>query len=132
VSAAVNTEDLILASASRTATTNSVEQRNMFGKGVVVVVDVTTVAGGTLTITPVIQVKALDSGAWKAYWTPSAGIDATGAAAQFVYVLYPGAIDSDTTAKDMSGLPLPRTWRLSVTHTTSQAIVYSASAYVVK
>ena len=131
MASAQNDASVVLVSAARTATTNSTEQENHYGRGVMVVVDVTTVAGGALTLTPVIQTRTLDSVAWKPIWTASTGIDATGAVAQYIYVMYPGAIDSDSTLKDMSGLPLPRNWRLSVTHTTGQSITYSATAYVI-
>lgn len=127
-----NNGAVVLASSARTATTNSDEQTNRYGSGVMIVMDVTTVAGGALSLTPVIQTVTLDTKSWKALWTPSATIDATGAAAQYIYVMYPGAIDSDSTLKDMSGLPLPFLWRLSVTHSTSQSIIYSATAYTIQ
>lgn len=128
MSAKVNEGKVILSSAARTATATSDEQDNRYARGVMLVVDVTTVAGGALALRPDIQVKAMGTDSWKAI-NSAATIDATGAVAQYVYVLYPGVTDSDTTLKDIQAIPLPRVWRLSMNHSTSQSITYSVTAY---
>lgn len=111
-----------LASAARTTTTNSGDLTNYNGKGLHVVVDVTSAGTGSITIT--IQGKDAVSGQ---YYTLLAGAAITTVSTN-VYRVYPGLTASaNAVASDI----LPRTYRLLITHNNANSITYSVGASVI-
>lgn len=121
-----NVEGTLLASAARTATTNSATQTNHNGRGVQVIVNVT--AAGTGDLDP--RVQGLDPVSGTAYacldaTTPIAG---TGI---YVYELYPGASTAGSgggsAVTQRAAGTLPRSWRLSVAHSDASSWTYSVA-----
>ena len=111
-----------LASAARTATTNSGDLINYDGRGLFVVVDVTNAGTGSITLT--IQGKDAVSGQ---YYTLLVGAAITTVSTN-VYRVYPGLTASaNSVASDI----LPRTYRLLVTHNNANSITYSVGASVI-
>jgi len=118
-----NTDETVLASAARTATTNSADQTNYNARGVHVLLNVTVVPGVD-TVTLSIQGKDLLSGAYYTLLTGPAVV-ATG---MNVYKVFPGITAvANGTASDV----LPRTWRVSVTHSAATSFTYSVGAALV-
>lgn len=87
------------------ATVTSADQDNCVGRGVVVVVDLTTMTTATVTVT--VQGKDSGSGKYVALLTSAA----LSSVATTTLTLYPGVTTSANVA--VSG-PLPNTWRVSV------------------
>lgn len=115
-----NGEGTLLASAARTATTNSTDQVNYNWRGVHVIIDIT--AGSGLTITPSITGKDPISGT---YYTLLAGTALTGTGITILKV-YPGiTAAANASASDI----LPRTWRFTMTAGDATSATYSV-AYV--
>lgn len=113
----------ILASAARTATTNSTDQTNRNGRGVLVTFDVTVIAG-TPSLVPVVQCKDSVSGKYEALLT-GAAVTAVGTHS---YLVYPGAGAASADVTQVAGFPLCRTWRVAVTHGTADSVTYSVGA----
>lgn len=114
---ALNVEGTALASAARTATTNSPDLANNFGKTILVIVNVTAITGEP-SITIKVQGKDPASGAFYDLLS-SASITAIG-----TYVLQVGA-GLPETANQSANKPLPKTFRISVTHANADSITYS-------
>ena len=95
---------LTVLSAQGTGTVNSTDQLNVNGRGIIVVINITAITAGSLTVT--IQGKDIVSGV---YYTllASAALAATGTT---VLTVYPGMTASANAAANS---PLPRTWRIS-------------------
>ena len=118
-----NVEVTLLASAVRAATTSSADQINYNAKGVYIFFNITAVPGvDTVTLT----ITAKD---------PVAGTDEvllTGAAeaaiASRCYLLYPGAGAAANGVDVVNAFPLPRTWRVTVTHSAATNFTYSVGA----
>jgi hypothetical protein len=87
------------------ATVVSADQSNCKARGLIVVVDLTTVTTATVTVT--IQGKDYASGA---YYTLLAGAALT-TTGVVVMTVYPGSVAASNTD---SQSPLPRTWRVSI------------------
>lgn len=117
-----NTEVTVLASAARTTTTNSADQTNYNARGVVLTIDVTAIVD-TPSVTP--QIEAKLGSKYEAILTAAAAITAVGV---HTYVVYPGGIAARDDVVEVAQLPLPRTWRLTVTHGDADSITYSAEA----
>jgi hypothetical protein len=98
-----NTSLTVLA-AQGTGTVNSADQVNVSGRGITVVINITVITAGTLTVT--IQGKDIASGV---YYTilASAALAATGTT---VLTVYPAGV---VTANLSANAALPRTWRVS-------------------
>ena len=112
-----------LASAARTTTTNSGDLTNYDGRGLHVVVDVTSAGTGSITIT--IQGKDAVSGQ---YYTLLAGAAVTTVSTN-VYKVYPGLTASaNAVASDI----LPRTFRILSTHNNANSITYSCGCSVIR
>jgi len=107
-----NTEVTVLASAARTVTGDSGDMTNHNAKGVCLAVNVTAVSGTSPTLTVSVWGKDPVSGAYYRITAETANITSIGL--REIYV-YPGAIDSAGGAEGLSGLPLPRTWRVNYT-----------------
>ena len=118
-----NMDITALASAARTTTTNSGDLTNYDGRGLHVVVDVTSAGTGSITIT--IQGKDAVSGQ---YYTLLAGAAVTTVSTN-VYKVYPGLTASaNAVASDV----LPRTFRILSTHNNANSITYSIGCSVVR
>lgn len=118
-----NHEVTALASAARTTTTNSSDLTNYNAKGVVVTIDCTANAS-TAGVTVSIAYKCTLSGKYVTLLTSATlfGSSATGTSSLY---LYPG----QTVAANVSvSTPLPRVWRVTVTHGDGSSITYSVSA----
>jgi hypothetical protein len=96
---------LLTMTAQGAATLNSADQINCTGRGVVVVVDLTTVTTATVTVT--IQGKDAVSGK---YYTLLASAGLTGVGTTPLVVYPAAAVTTNLSANS----PLPRTWRVSV------------------
>lgn len=117
-----NTAALITESALAAGTVNSADQDNPVGRGVLVVVDATVDSLTNYTVT--IQGKDPVSGK---YYTllASAALVATGTT---VLTVYPGCI---AAANAVANLPLPRTWRVTITSTGAGALTLTVGASVI-
>ncbi|MAH46760.1 hypothetical protein CMI37_13105 [Candidatus Pacearchaeota archaeon] len=118
-----NEEVTLLASAARSATTTSDDQTNYNAVGVVLMVDV-TLDPAAASVTPRIQAIHPVSGDYFNLWVAGAAITATG---NFLYVLYPGNTDGGQLT-DKDTVPIPRQWRLQMTHADADSITYSVGA----
>ncbi len=118
----VNKNITLLASAARTATTNSDAQVNLCGRGVMVTVTVTAVTS-TPSITPKIQ--AIMGGNNEDLLSAAAAITGTGV---HTYIVYPGVGAASGDVVQVAGFPLPRDWRVSVVHGDTDSITYSVTA----
>lgn len=113
-----NAVGTLLASAARTATVSSADQTNFNARGVRVRINVSSVTD-TPSITVAVEEKDSISGNYVAILT-SAAITTTGQ--KTTLVVYPGiAASANVKADD----PLPRTWRVTVTHGDADSITYS-------
>lgn len=117
-----NLEVTLLASAARTANTNSADQTMPHGRGVRISIDVTAIVTAP-SITVAIQVKDPISGVYTAVLT-SAAIAATG---HTEMVVYPGITAAANVA---AAMVMSRTWRVSVTHANGNSITYSIAANI--
>lgn len=111
-----------LASAARTATTNSGDLSNFAARGVHVIVNVTA-ATATPSVVFTIEGKCPVSSAYYTLLT-SAAITGTGTT---LLSVYPGI----TAAANVSASQvLPRTWRVVATHGDADSITYSVGATI--
>lgn len=111
-----NLNVVALASASRTTTQTLSDVPNPYHKGLIVVLDMTTVGTGSVTLT--IQGKDIASGK---YYTILAGAAVTTNSTN-TYRVYPGlSAVANTTANDV----IPATFRLLVTANNANAATYS-------
>lgn len=117
----VNSEQLVYPSASRTATPTAVTLENMDHRGCILTVDATTIAS-TETITPKIEYYDPVSQKWVALLTASAAIAAAGTKA---YLIYPGAGAASGGITQVAAFPLPRRIKVTITHSSTGAHVYS-------
>jgi hypothetical protein len=109
----------ILASGAQTTTQTQVDQTNTNYRGIKVVLDMTTVGAGSVTLT--IQGKDPTSGK---YFTLLAGAAVTTNVTN-VYTVYPGLTAvANVTANDV----LPNTWRILVTANNANPATYSVGA----
>lgn len=116
-----NQEFTLLASAARTASANSDDQTNAAARGVVLFINCTASAD-TPSVVANVQMKDPVSGAYK---TIASATAFTGASTT-VLVCYPGAADVLTaTGVDAQDIPLPKTWRVAMTHADADSITYS-------
>lgn len=113
---------LITAAAVTTSQVSS-DQINTDGRGVIVVLDMTAVGTGSVTLT----VQGKDPASGK-YFTLLAGAAVTTNVTN-VYTVYPGV--SPVTANVSASTPLPRTWRVSVAANNANAATYTVGASVV-
>ncbi len=85
-------------------------------RGVMVVVNVTTLTGTTPTITPVIQGKDDAVGASGNYIQVHTSFTAISAAGTFVYMVYPAIGTAAGGITATSPLAVPNTWRVVLTY----------------
>jgi len=118
-----NTEETFLASAARTATTNSADFTNFNAKGLHAIIDVSAVTA-TGSITPIIQGKDPVSGN---YYDILQGLPITTVGTNVIKV-FPGiSAIVNASANDL----LPRTYRLRVTHLNAVSMTYSVGGALV-
>jgi hypothetical protein len=120
-----NVDATVLASAARTATTNSSDQTNYNGRGVIVTLDVTAI---TDTPSLTLSIEAKMGSNYEALLTASAAVTATGT---HTYIVYPGVGEAGADVVQVAGFPLPRTWRVTVTHADADSATYSVTASVI-
>ncbi len=114
---------VILASAARTATNNSRDIVNSYGRGVVVFCNVGA-APGIDTVTLTIKGKGPISGLYYTILT-SAALVATGLV---VLRVYPGLVAAaNLTVNDV----LPKTFAVTVTHSAGGSFTYSVAANII-
>lgn len=114
-----NTEFTVLASAARTATTNSNDIVNYNSRGLIIFFNVTAVPGVD-TVAIRLELKDPVSGAYKLQFSGAAQV----AAGLTTYYCYPGASDSGQFTARISA-PLSRTSRIQVVHSGAGAFTYS-------
>jgi hypothetical protein len=122
-----NLDATLLASAARTASTNTADQTNYNHRGVIVHLDITANPGGAETLTVEIYAKCPASGEYHLM----TGFPAVAAAtnAHYAYVLYPAAVETVNAARtEIQGLVLPRTWRARILHSAAGSWTYSLGA----
>jgi len=120
-----NMDTDVLASAARTSTTNSTDKVNYNGRGVLVTLNVTALAD---TPSIVLSIEAKMGAVYEALLTASAAVTATGIHS---YLVYPGVGAASGDVVQVAGFPLPRTWRVTVTHGDADSITYVVNASVI-
>ena len=115
-----NEEIVLLASAARTASAESLDYTNFEARGVKVVIDVTA---DPASASVVFKIEGKDPASGKYYTLlASAAVAATGTT---VLTVYPGiAATTNVAASDV----LPKTWRVTATHADADSITYSVGA----
>ncbi len=114
-------EVVVFASASQTAGQTQADQTNLGGRGLDVVLNVTSAGTGSITLE--IDGKDPASGTYFALLV-GAAVTTVGTT---VYRVYPGLTAvANATASDV----LPRTWRIKVTANNANAMTYSVGAVV--
>lgn len=121
-----NVELTLLSSAARTATTNSSDQINYNAKGAIIFFDITAVP---LVDTVTLSVEGKDPVSGK-YFTLLEG-SALSTTGQRLYAIYPGVADTDTKFDAFEEMPMPRTWRVTVTHSGIGSFTYSVGAAMI-
>lgn len=117
---------VVLASAARTADTNSAVLRNQGALGVVLLVDLTVLAA-TETVTPNIQIKDPISG----LYVTVATFAAIAAVSTRAYYLSPGVSETIAQANvEVQQLALPAwgDWRVFMDHSAAGSHTYSVAA----
>lgn len=113
-----NIEGIVLASATRTSSTNSADFTNHNARGVIAFLNVTGTSGtGGLLLR--IQSKDPVSGAYYSMNGAPTPVTTVGAIS---YAVYPGIASPNMQGANYI---LPRTWRVSVTHNDSSNYTYS-------
>lgn len=118
-------EVVLLASAERSAVTNTAVQFNDSGRGLVVFLDVSAVSG-TGGLHPRLMMVDFLSGN-TALMTANPAVAAT--VGRFIYTWYPGV--SGALGMQMQNLVLPRSWYVTVQHDDASNYTYSLSACVI-
>lgn len=120
--AGANTEGTALASAVRAASTSSSDLTNYNARGVMLFVNITANPGGGETLTPKIEAKDPISGTYARLGAAFTAINAGGGNAMYTYVFFPAV----TAGQDgNNNAVLPKTWRVTVTHSASGNWTYS-------
>lgn len=118
----ITNEYQILASGARTTTQTGKDMSNVGGKGIVVVLDMTTVGTGSVTL----SIDGKDPVSGK-YYNLLTGAAVTTNSTN-VYRVYPGlTAAANATANDV----LPRTFRVVVTANNANSATYSVGAILI-
>jgi hypothetical protein len=118
-----NAGDTVLASGIRSATTTSADKTNYNERGAIIFFDVTAVPGID-TVALSVEVKDPLSGKYVTILDGGAK-DAVGT---YIYAVYPGAADGEAKFDAFEAMPLPRTWRVTITHSAATDFTYSVGA----
>ena len=114
-----NVEVAVLASAVRTATNNN-DLVNNNARGAIVTLDITVVPG-TDTVTPSWTYKDPASGKFLALGAAGSAQVGTGT---FRYLIYP-AVAANASFTAVIAANIPRTWRVTITHSAGSNFTYS-------
>lgn len=117
-----NTDGVLLASASRTATNNTGTQTNHNAKGIMLIFDITSITTGI--VQPYIY--GVDPASGTAYALHT-GINQFTSVGKHVLVLYPTAGVTGGHVKSFINGILPRKFYISVVHGESSPVTYSMS-----
>lgn len=123
-----NTEVTILASAARTASTQSSDITNENGLAAIIALSVTALSS-TPSITLRILWKDPISGVYGFLNATPTAVTATGL---YLYQLGPGCVSSGGSIVQTTAAVLPRTWAVYVEHADSDSITYSVAANITK
>lgn len=123
-----NADVTLLASAARTAAGVSSVEATPSHRGVLFFLDVTGNAGAAKTLSLKVEVKDPVSGNWKTW--ADFGVLVTNATGTFLAMLYNDLTSGDLNASVIAykRIPLPRTWRATVTPSDSTSWTYSLGA----
>lgn len=125
-----NWTSTVLASAARTATTNSTDQTNYNGRGVLLILNVTAQPGGAETLS--LKIQAKDPVSNNYFDIADAGVLFTAATGTKALAVYPGAIAADHVSGTVGkSVALPRVWRAVVTHSSTGSWTYSVGSSVI-
>jgi hypothetical protein len=113
---------VILASAARTATQTGSDQTNFNAHGIIVVLDMTVVGTGSVTL----EIDGKDPVSGK-YFALLTGAAVTTNSTN-VYTVYPG---NTVTTNVSASTVLPRTWRVKVTANNANSATYSVGAMLI-
>jgi hypothetical protein len=119
-----NEEVTLLASAARTAQTDSTDQVNYNARGVMIILDI-TVDAASVGLTPSILMKDPVSGKDVTIWTAAAAATAVGTD---IYLIYPGVLAADFNGTEAVSIALPRTWVLRIAVADADEATYSVGA----
>ena len=119
-----NEEVTLLASAARTAQTDSTDQVNYNAKGVMIILDI-TVDAASVGLTPSILMKDPVSGKDVTIWTAAAAATLVGTD---IYLIYPGVLAADFNGTEAVSIALPRTWVLRIAVADADEATYSVGA----
>lgn len=114
----------LLASGARTATVSSTDQTNHNARGVMVTLDVTALAD---TPSVVLTIEAKMGDKYEVLLT-SAAVTATGV---HTFIVYPGCGAAANDVTVVNAYPLPRTWKVKVTHGEGSSITYDVQASLI-
>jgi hypothetical protein len=111
----------LLASAARTATTNTATLGNHESRGVLLYFNVTSITS-TPSLTPTVQFSPDGGTTWVDYCAFTAVTSAT----DNTYLIYP-VLDASAagSADAVIALPLPRIWRVSIVAADSDSATYA-------
>lgn len=122
----VNLEFTLLASATRGAEVSSTAQANLYHKGMIIFVDVTTDANSAIISPTIVMTPSI--GTAKTIWTVTTPIADVG---QFAYVFYPSAEDVGSYTEQQE-MVIPPDWKFTMTVNDADDIVYSVTGcYIV-
>jgi hypothetical protein len=120
-----NLEGQVLASGVHAATNNSADLTNLNATGVIIYFNVSVVPGVD-TVTLSVEGKDPVSGNYGVLYAATAIATVIQPAR---YVLYPGASGAGPTG--VLAIPIPRTWRVKITHSAATNFTYSVGyAYI--
>ncbi len=122
-----NTEITVLATAARTASTNSADLINYNARGVIITLDVTTDPAGGETLQLLVQYKDAESSAYEIILDD--GANAT--PGRRTVIVYPGTAGSANDVTSTTGYPLPRIWRVRIVHSAGGTWNYSVGASLI-
>lgn len=118
---AANSNRTLLASAARTASVDTADQRNAYHRGVRIHIDATVLPGSACSNVFTVQGKDSITGD---YYTLLASAAIVGTGDTFLYI-YPGATAAANAAVNLS---LPSTWRVSVAAGNANSLTYAVTA----
>lgn len=104
----VNLLDVVNAASAGAASVSSADQTNDSARGVILVMDVTGLAGTTPTVQLILEMKDQASGKYISLGT----FTAVSAVSTVTYVVTPGVGAASDGVTAVKGFPLPLTWRV--------------------
>ena len=122
-----NTDITLLASAARTANTDSSDITNHNAKGIMIILDI-TVDAVSVGLTPSILMKDPISGKDVTIWTAAAASTGVGTD---IFLLYPGVLNADMDGGEAVSIALPRTFVLRITTADADEATYSVGASLI-